>query len=184
MRTLVREHVRLTTAALTALSLALIFGAVLGLLPSLPRAPDAALSAIPTANALISLAAIGTISWGWFAIRRGDVDRHRRLMLVSLGLFAAFLGLYLYRITLLGPTEFGGPAVVYRYVYLPLLVVHVLLAIGCIPLLYYVALLGVTRPPEAIPATRHRSVGRVAAPLWVTAFALGVLVYALLYVTY
>jgi putative membrane protein len=117
-------------------------------------------------------------------IRRGDVENHRAMMLASLGLFAAFLALYLYRVVHEGPTEFPGPATVERFVYLPTLAVHILLAVVCIPLLYYVALLALTRPVADIYGTRHRTVGRIAASLWVVSFALGLVVYALLYVVY
>ena len=40
----------------------------------------------------------------------------------------------LYRVVLKGPTDFTGPAVVESYVYLPVLAIHILLAIVAIPL--------------------------------------------------
>lgn len=180
----VREHVPAVTGVLTVVSLALVFGAVLQALPGLPRAPDAVLAAIPHANAVVSVAAIGTIAAGWRSIRRGAVRRHRAAMLTAMGLFALFLGLYLYRVSLEGPTEFAGPAAVRTFVYLPLLAVHILLAIVCIPLLYYVALLGLTRPPADVYRTNHARVGRVAVVLWLTSFVLGIVVYALLYLAW
>lgn len=182
----VRNHVPAVTALLTVVSLALVFSAALGAIPSwvLPHAPPWLLAAIPHLNAGLSLLAIGTIAAGWRAIRRGDVRRHRRAMLSSLGLFGTFLALYLYRVGLEGPTPFPGPTVVHQYVFLPILVVHVSLAVVCIPLLYYVVLLGLTRPAGEVPLTRHPRVGRVAASLWLVSFSLGVLVYLLLYVAY
>jgi putative membrane protein len=184
MESRVRNHVPVLTGVLSVVSLALVFGAVLGALPTLPRAPDAVLEAIPHVNAALSLLAVGTISLGWRAIRRGNVVRHRSAMLASLGLFVVFLVLYLYRVSLLGPTDFGGPAVVERFVYLPVLGIHITLAIVCIPLLYYVLLLALSRPVSELPSTNHRRVGRVAAALWLVSFSLGVVVYALLYVVY
>jgi uncharacterized membrane protein YozB (DUF420 family) len=67
---------------------------------------------------------------------------------------------------------------------LPLLAVQVLLAIVCIPLVYYVLLLATTRPVSALVDTAHARVGRVAAGLWLLSFVLGNAVYALLYVVY
>lgn len=181
-----RNHVPALTAILTGVSLALVFGAVFGTVPrsALPRAPETVLTAIPHLNAVLSTAAIGTIAGGVVAVRRGNVRTHRRLMLASLALFAAFLVLYLYKVTLEGPATFPGPEALYRNVYLPLLAVHVLLAVVCIPLLYYVLLLALTRPVAEVAGTRHRSVGRVAAALWMTSFVLGDAVYLLLYVVY
>lgn len=181
-----RDHVRALTGLLSAISLGLVFGTVGGIVPgnALPRAPDAFLAAIPTLNAVISLVAIGTIAFGWRAIRRGHVARHRALMAVSLALFAGFLALYLYRIAIEGPTAFPGPGIVYRFVYLPVLAVHITLAIVCVPLLYYVFLLAITRPVREVPLTRHPWIGRIAASLWLVSFSLGVVVYGMLYVFY
>jgi putative membrane protein len=181
-----RDHVPALTGVLSAISLALVFGAVLGALPvgTLPRAPTGIVDMIPHVNAAISLVAIGTITTAWRAIRRGDVDRHRALMLTSLVLFVAFLALYLYKVALEGPAAFPGPETIYQFVYLPTLAIHIALAIVCVPLLYYALLLALTRPIEELPRTNHRRVGRVAASLWLISFALGVVVYAMLYVIY
>jgi len=181
-----RDHVPALTALASAAALALVFGAVTGALPAsaLPPAHDAALAAIPHVNAAISLAAIAAIATGWRAIRRGNVSRHRAAMGTAFLLFAGFLGLYLYRVSIRGPTPFPGPEAVYAYLYLPTLAVHVLLAVVCVPLLFYVLLLALTRPPSEIPDTRHRTVGRIAASLWLVSFALGIVVYLLLYVVY
>ncbi|MHB9286414.1 DUF420 domain-containing protein [Halobacteriales archaeon Cl-PHB] len=185
MSTVVRDNVPTLTAVLSLVSIALVVGAVRGLLPmgALPQV-DPLLGAIPHLNAVLSLVAIATIVAGVRAIRRGDVRRHRSLMLTSLGLFATFLALYLYRVGVEGPTAFDGPDAVYTFLYLPVLVIHMGLAIVCIPLLYYVLLLAVSRPVSQLSETRHPSVGKVAAALWVTSFALGTAVYAMLYWVY
>jgi putative membrane protein len=183
-RSWVREHVEAVTGLLTVVSLALIFGAVFQALPVVPRASDAVLEAIPHVNAVVSLVAIGTIVAGWRWIRHGAIRNHRRAMVASLVLFAVFLALYLYRVSIEGPKTFRGPEALRSYVYLPLLAVHVTLAIVCVPLLYYVLLLGLTRPVHEIEDTAHARVGRVAAALWLVSFALGVVVYVLLYVLF
>lgn len=181
-----RDRVPELTGLLTIVSLALVFGAVLGVIPAsvLPTAPEWVLDAIPHVNAGISVLAIGTIISGWRAIRAGNVTRHRRAMGVSLVLFALFLVLYLYRVSLHGPTPFTGPAAVEQYLYYPILAIHILLAIVCIPLLYYVVLLATTRPVTEISETLHPRVGRIAAALWLVSFLLGTVVYLLLYVVF
>lgn len=180
------DHVPGLTALLSVVSLAAVFGAVGGIVPSalLPRAPAAVVDAIPHVNAVLSTAALVTIPLAVRAARRGRIDRHRALMVATLGLFAAFLACYLYRLILRGTTAFGGPDAVYRFVYLPTLGVHILLAIACIPLLYYVALIALTRPIPAVRESLHPRVGRVAASLWFVSFLLGDVVYLLLYVVY
>lgn len=181
-----RDRVPELAALLSVISLALVFGAALRVIPEtlLPRAPGAVFAVIPHVNAVLSTLAIVTIAVGVTFARRGEYERHRALMVASLALFAAFLVLYLYKVTMQGPAEFPGPAAVETYLYLPLLAVHILLAIVCVPLLYYVVLLAATRPIREVFGTRHRLVGRIAATLWLVSFVLGNVVYLLLYVVY
>lgn len=182
MRTFVRDNVGPLTAVLAAVSLALVFAAALRVEPaqSLPRAPGWILSAIPHVNAGLSLSAIVAIVGGIRAIRHGDVDAHRRRMLATVALFGTFLVLYLYRVALEGPSAFEG-TLVPPIAYYALLAIHVSLAIVTVPLVYYVLLLAYAHPIVALSETNHPRVGRVAAALWLVSFALGVVVYAMLY---
>ena len=184
-RTRAGEHVPALTAVLSVVSLALVFGAALGAIPAsvLPRS-EPLLAIIPHANAAISVTAIGTILAGVRAIRRGNVGRHRALMIASFGLFAVFLALYLYRVSLLGPTAFPGPEVVRTFLYLPFLAVHISLAVLCVPFVFYALLIAGTRPVSEIRTTNHRRVGRIAASLWLVSFSMGLVIYGLLYHVY
>lgn len=180
-----RDRVRELTAVLSVVSLALVFGAVRQAIPAavLPRI-DPLVAVIPHLNALISFTAIGTITAGIRAIRRRDIQTHRRRMLASAGLFALFLVLYLYRVSLEGPSEFPGPDAVYLYLYLPILAIHILLAIVAVPVVYYTLLLAVTRPVSELPETPHARVGTVAATLWLVSFSLGIAVWLMLHVLF
>ncbi|MFB6300851.1 MAG: DUF420 domain-containing protein [Halobacteriales archaeon] len=181
-----REHVLGLTTLLSTLSLAAVFAAVLGYIPPqlFPRVSSDMIAAIPHINAAISVAAIVVIAAGWRWIRAGAVRKHRIAMVSATGLFVAFLVLYLYKVILAGPTAFPGPASIYQFVYLPLLGIHILLAIVCIPLVYYVLLLTATHSVAELPETAHPRVGRIAASLWLISFTLGIIVYLLLYVFY
>ncbi|MBZ6494099.1 DUF420 domain-containing protein [Natrinema longum] len=182
-----RERVRLLTGILSVVSLAVVFAAAGGRIPSssVPAAPEWVIETIPLVNAVISAVAIGTITIGWRAIRRGAIERHRVAMVASFGLFVGFLVLYLYRLTVTGgPQPFPGPDPVYQFVYLPLLAIHIFLAVVCIPLLYYVLLLAFAHPIADIPKTSHARVGRIAATLWLISFSLGIVVFVLLHVVY
>lgn len=182
----VREHVPAVSGICSVLALALVFAAALQAIPQglLPRAPDAVLEAIPHVNAVVSATAVGTIVVGVRAIRRGDVARHRAAMLSTTGLFALFLVAYLYRVALLGPSDFSGPPLVENVVYPGILAIHILLAIVCVPLVIYVLLLALTHSVPELRETRHPTVGRVAAALWLISFTLGVVVYLMLYVLF
>ena len=180
-----KEHVPALTAVLSLVSLALVFAAALQLVPvePLPK-PTSFLHAIPHLNAGISLAAIGTILAGVRAIKTGRVGRHRSLMLASFGLFVAFLSLYLYRVAVLGPSTFGGPEPIRTFVYLPILLVHIGLAILCVPFVFYALLSAGTRSLEEIYGSNHPRAGRVAATLWLVSFSMGIVIYLLLYHVY
>lgn len=181
-----RDHVPALAGILSVVSLGLVFGAALRVIPPtlLPQAPRPLVDAIPHVNAGLSALAILVIAYGWLAIRQDRIDRHRRAMLTGTVLFAGFLMLYLYKVALDGPTAFPGPSPVFQYLYLPLLAIHILLAVICIPLLYYVLLLALTRSIHEIPFSPHPRVGRIAVPLWLTSFILGIVVYLLLYHLY
>ena len=184
MEYVTRDRVPALTVLLSVVSLGLVFGAAGGAIPQhvVPAPPRWVLDAIPLVNAVLSLAAIATIATGWWHVRRRNVSRHRRAMLVAVVLFATFLVLYLYRLVAMGgASTFDGPDAVYRFVYLPILVVHMGLAVVCIPLLYYVVLLASSHSTAALRETPHARLGRVVAPLWLASFALGVVVYLLLY---
>lgn len=185
MRAVVRSNLGSVTLLLSAGALGVVFAAVFRVIPAGPVPRSAMLlSLVPHLNAVVSLAAIGTILSGVHTIRQGNVASHRRFMLTSTGLFATFLVLYLYKLVLEGQTTFAGPATVDQVVYLPLLAVHVLLAIVAVPLVIYVLLLAGTYPVNELPDTPHPRVGRLAAALWLVSFALGEIVYLLLYVLY
>ncbi len=184
-RSTLKNNVPALTALLSIISLALVFGAVLQAIPQsvIPRF-DPLLALIPHLNVVLSLAAIGTILAGWRAIRQNRVGTHKKFMLASFALFAGFLVFYLYRVALLGPGEFPGPETVYLYIYLPTLAIHILLAVICVPFVFYALLLAGTRPVAEIYDTRHKTVGKIAAVLWLISFSLGIVVYLFLYVLY
>ncbi|ACV10857.1 protein of unknown function DUF420 [Halorhabdus utahensis DSM 12940] len=181
MRSIVRRRTVELTVVLTVGSLALIFGVVGGVVPSSWLPHTAAVDVLAHVNAVLSVLALVSIGAGVLAVRRGDIDAHRRRMGAAFALFVAFLASYLYRITVAGTQPFTGPGVL-EPVYLVILAVHVTLAIVCLPLLYYVLLLAAAYDRRELPETSHPRIGRIAAPLWAISFTLGLVVYVVLYI--
>ena len=181
MRSLVRRRTLAVTGVLTGISLGVIFGVAGGVVPAswLPK-PDI-VEAFVHVNAVLSVLALVAIGSGVRAVRNGAIDVHRRYMTAAFGFFVAFLASYLYRLTVVGTTSFDGPAALEPVYYL-VLAVHVVLAIVCLPLLYYVLLLAYGYDRAELPETPHPRVGRIAATLWAVSFTLGLVVYAALYV--
>lgn len=131
-------------------------------------------SLLPALNAALN-ATSAVLAWrGLRAIRRGDVARHRRLMLAAAGASAAFLASYLLKTALFGTTPFAGPSWL-RVPYLLILATHMGLAALATPLVVVVLLLGLRDRREA-----HRRLARVTLPAWLYVSVTGVLVYLLL----
>ena len=185
MKKFIHDHIVLVSAILSTVSLSLVFGAAGGYIPVeyIPRS-DTLLNVIPHINAFLSILAIATILKGVSYIRNKEVERHNKTMILAFIIFATFLILYLYRVAIVGPVEFGGPENIYLFIYLPFLAIHILLAVICVPLLFYVLTIGLTYSPGEIPGTSHRRVGKVAYKLWIIAFVMGSIVYLMAYHLY
>lgn len=186
MRDAVANHLGSVTVGLTVISIVLVVAASMQAIPDvvLPDGPAWLFEAIPHVNALLAVGALAAIASGIRAIKAGRIDHHRRSMLLALLAFLTFLVLYLLNVAATGPAPFEGPDALYRFLYLPLLAVHITLAVICLPLLYYVVLLATTRPVSAIPRTAHARVARPAVVLWSVSFVLGLAVYGLVHLLY
>ena len=135
---------------------------------------DRVLDVLPTVNAiLISVSGI-LILRGIRLARRGEQERHQRVMLTATGLAALFLVLYVTRVFLGGLSTFSGPGWL-RPIYLAILISHFTLAMVQTPLVLLTVWQGFR---GALPF--HRRLGRVTWPIWVYVSATGVLVYGLL----
>jgi len=169
--------VALTTVAYTGLSYMLL----LAERPAVLTTPAQQIVAIlPHAIAAVNAVALISLQLGYQAIRRRRINRHRLFMLTAFTLITAFLVMYVTRIYLGGVKTFTGPENVLRWVYLPMLTVHIGLSIASVPLVLYNVLVGLTHSFEEVGATRHPKVGRVAVTLWSVSLALGIAVYLML----
>ena len=123
---------------------------------------------------LNSIAAI-LLLVGFVAIRNKQRERHRKAMLAAFVTSCLFLTSYLTRIALFGDTRFGGEGPV-RYVYLAILISHVLLAMAVAPMAVRTLYLGVKGRYES-----HRGIARWTFPIWAYVSVTGVVVYLMLY---
>ena len=142
------------------------------------------LAILPHAIAVVNALGLSLLATGWWLIRNGHVKLHRIAMPSALALISLFLVMYVTRVYFGGIKEFPGPANLYYYVYLPVLIVHLALSIMCIQPVLYVALIGLTHRIENIPRTNHKLIGRIAVPMWILSLALGLVVYVMLYRSY
>ena len=134
-------------------------------------------SSLPGLNATLNGLSAVLLAAGWLCIRHRRVAAHRACMLGALAVSTLFLVSYVAYHAAYGSRPFGGQGWI-RWVYFPLLISHVVLAAGIVPL----ALVTVYRALGADFA-RHRRVARWTLPIWLYVSVTGVLVYLLLYRT-
>ncbi len=156
------------------IALSVIIPVAVALLFGMPKIEGYDTSFLPpiyaTINGITALLLVVAV----VAIRNNRRVLHERLMKICIGLSAVFLMLYLvYHITS-ESTPFGGVGPV-RYVYFFVLITHILLSVGVIPLVLFTfvrALSGDFR--------RHRALARYTFPVWLYVAVTGVIVYLMI----
>ncbi len=138
----------------------------------------------PHVIAVVNTSALFCLLLGCRAIRARRVAVHRRYMLAAAACITTFLILYVTRVALGGTKAFPGPPELRRYVYLPMLTVHIVLSMLSVSPVIYNLLIGLSRDPAGIARTPHPRVGRVAVTLWSVSLLLGLGVYLMLNVLY
>ncbi len=132
---------------------------------------------LPTLNALLNGVATLLLTAGFIFILRKQVKRHRAAMISAFGVSLVFLFFYvLHKILVRGVhTEFGGEGF-WAWVYYPMLISHIILAMAIVPLVIITFW-------HALKANfkQHRKWARWTFPLWYYVSVTGVLVYFFLY---
>jgi uncharacterized membrane protein YozB (DUF420 family) len=116
--------------------------------------------------------------WAYQAIRRHDIEQHKRRMLAAAATSAIFLVSYLTYHAHVGSVRFTGEGPV-RAVYFTILITHTVLAATIVPMVLRTLYLGLKRRDE-----RHRRLARWTFPLWLYVSVTGVVIYAMLYHLY
>jgi putative membrane protein len=130
---------------------------------------------LPPVNAALNATSATLVLLGWRAIRAGERERHRALMLGAFGASALFLAGYLTRVALTGTHAFPGTGLL-RAVYLAVLASHTLLAALAAPMVLRTLFLGLRAR-----FGDHRKIARFTLPIWLYVSATGVAVYVMLY---
>lgn len=106
----------------------------------------------------------------WF-IKNGKVKAHERLMKTCIGLSAAFLLMYVAYHMTSESTPYGGEGVV-KYVYYFILISHIILSVGVIPLVLITFVRAL-----AMRFDKHKKIARITFPVWLYVAVSGVIVY-------
>jgi uncharacterized membrane protein YozB (DUF420 family) len=126
---------------------------------------------LPQLLASLNAINIALLVTAYAAIRRGDRDRHRRLMIFNLGIAVAFLAIYVLQTSLIGYKKFPGDDWV-RTLFLTILTSHTLLAVSLVPLVLRTVYLALRER-----FAEHRRIARITFPIWLYALLTGIVVY-------
>ena len=130
---------------------------------------------LPTINATLNAVSACLLGLGYFFIRRGRREAHRRAMLAACATSTLFLISYLVYHYQVGSVRFAKTGGI-RTLYLSILASHTVLA-AAVPVLAGITL---TRALRA-QWPRHRAIARWTLPIWLYVSLTGVVVYWMLY---
>ena len=132
------------------------------------------LKVLPLLNAIYNTFTFLFLVAAYRAIRRKDVDRHRRFIVAAFVTTSLFLVTYVAHHYLSAPTPYGGEGLL-RGLYYFILITHIVLAAVIVPLALYSLFSGLHRHVD-----RHRRIARWTMPLWLYVAITGVLVYVMI----
>ncbi len=129
---------------------------------------------LPHAIGLINSVTTVVLLSGFFFIKRKYITLHRIAMTIAFSLGIVFLVCYVtYHIS--NPSnKFSGEGII-RYLYLLILLSHILFSLVVLPLVLRAMFYAVTQQFK-----KHKSVVRYAYPIWLYVSVTGVIVYVLL----
>jgi putative membrane protein len=139
------------------------------------RIPNVApLDFLPPIYASINALTAIVLTLAYLAIRRKNIVLHEQLMKTAIGLSLIFLVMYVAYHMTSDPTPFGGEGTI-RYVYYFILISHILLSIGIIPMVLVTYVRSISNL-----FFDHKKIARFTFPLWMYIAVTGVIVYLMI----
>ena len=130
---------------------------------------------LPAVNAALNATAAVLLVLGYWLIRNGKRDAHRKVMLTAFGTSILFLLCYLVYHAQVGSVRFQKTGFI-RTLYLSILLTHTVLA-AAVPFLAVVTL----RRGFAARFDKHRKIAKWTLPIWLYVSVTGVVIYWMLY---
>ena len=130
---------------------------------------------LPTLNAALNALCTVLLVIAYRHIRAGRIDQHRKTMLAAFTTSVLFLISYVTYHAQIGSKPFPGTGLV-RLAYFAILIPHVILAAGVVPMALVTLRRGLRRDDA-----RHRAIARWTFPIWLFVSVTGVIVYLMLY---
>ena len=132
------------------------------------------LTFLPPVYAFINAITAIFLTIAYIAIKRKKITLHERLMKISIGLSVIFLVMYVAYHMTSDPTPYGGEGII-RSVYYFILISHVILSIGIIPLVLVTYVRAISKL-----FVDHKKIARYTFPIWMYIAVTGVIVYLMI----
>ena len=130
---------------------------------------------LPALNATLNSISTMLLLFGYYFIKRKEIERHRLCMVLAFITSCIFLVSYLIYHYYAGSVPFEGQGWI-RSVYFTILITHIVLA-ATVPVFVLMALYRARKKDFK----RHRAIARWAWPIWMYVSVTGVIVYVMLY---
>lgn len=132
------------------------------------------LNCLPPIYATINGITAIVLLTAYWAILKKKIILHEQLMKTAIGLSLIFLLMYVAYHMTSNPTPFGGKGVI-RYTYYFILVSHIILSIGIIPLVLITYVRAISNL-----FFEHKKIARYTFPIWMYIAVTGVIVYLMI----
>jgi len=131
----------------------------------------------PALNAFLNGSSAVLIGTGYYFIKSGRREAHKRMMIAAFVTSTLFLISYLYYHLVLraGVTHFQGQGI-WRPVYFSILISHTFLAAVVVPFILITLYRGLKGK-----FARHRAIARYTFPIWMYVSVTGVVIFVMLY---
>lgn len=110
----------------------------------------------------------------YVAIRQKNIKLHEKLMKIAIALSLVFLVMYVAYHMTADPTPFGGEGIV-RQVYYFILISHILLSVGIIPMVLITYVRAISKR-----FADHKKISVITFPIWLYIAVTGVVVYLMI----
>ncbi len=136
------------------------------------------LSVLPHLNASLNAISLILISLAFLAVKSGNKEKHKKLMISALSVSAVFLVSYLYYHANIGHTPFKGEGGI-RPVYFTILFTHIGFAALALVLIILTVLRAFLQKFD-----QHKKIARFTFPVWVFVCVSGIVVYVMAFHLY
>jgi len=133
------------------------------------------IAALPEILVAFNVCVTILLALGWRAIRAGQRERHRKLMVANLGVAVLFLIAYITLVIVVGHERYQGEGWM-RTVFYSILISHTILAVSLVGFVPRTVFLAWKERFE-----EHRRIARITIRMWLYVAVTGIVIYLMLH---